>query len=258
MTGICKLCLNEKELRQSHIIPEFMYQNIYDKDPKRFYTLNVHIESDEDSKRKIEQKGIREYLLCADCESLLSKYESYSAETIYAKNKGNKTYIVKAEQTPDQQYFSYNYAGFKYKEFRVFLLSLLWRVIVSKTFSTPDIDATEVERLRVAILNEDPLDYDDFGCLIQAIMYKKGELAKGYILEPFLTQNENIKVLNFFIDGFMYSFYLNSKEMTDKKKKVFLKQDGTMVMMGRIIFQDKGLLERIKRTFAFFKTTLGK
>lgn len=258
MTGVCKLCLTEKELRQSHVVPEFMYQNIYDKNPKRFYSLSVNLDSDEESKRKIEQKGIREYLLCGECEGLIGKYEGYAAETIYAKNKGNKTYIVKAQQTKNQDYFSYNYAGFEYKEFRIFLLSLLWRVIISKTFNTPDVNANEIEILRKAIKSENPLEYDDFGCLMQVIKYKKGELAKGYILDPFLTQNENIKVLNIFIDGFMYSFYLNSKELADNKKIHFLKPDGTMTIMGRILFNDPGLFERIKRAFGYFKTTLEK
>jgi len=86
MTGICKLCLHEKELRHSHILPEFMYQNLYDQAPKRFYTLTVNLDKAEESKKKIEQKGIREYLLCGDCEVQLSKFENYAAETIYAKN----------------------------------------------------------------------------------------------------------------------------------------------------------------------------
>jgi hypothetical protein len=193
--------------------------------------------------------------LCGDCEGLTGKYEGYAAETIYAK-KGNKTYIVKAQQNQNQQYFSYNYAGFEYNAFRIFLLSLLWRVIISKTFNTPDVDPDIIEKLREAIKNENPLDYDDFGCLMQVIKYKKGELAKGYILDPFLTQNGNIKVLNMFIDGFMYSFYLNSKELAENKKVHFLKPDGTMTIMGRILFNDTGLFERIKRAFGYFKTTL--
>ena len=95
MIGTCRLCCQEKELRHSHILPEFMYQNLYDNSPKRFYTLNVDLENSDNSKRKIEQKGIREYLLCGDCEVQLSKYENYAAETIYAKNLGNKATIKK-------------------------------------------------------------------------------------------------------------------------------------------------------------------
>lgn len=76
MTRTCKLCCKEKELRHSNILPEFMYQNLYDTSPKSFYTLSVDIDNSENSKRKIEQKGIHEYLLCGDCEFQLSKYEN--------------------------------------------------------------------------------------------------------------------------------------------------------------------------------------
>lgn len=255
MIGTCNLCREEKELRNSHILPEFMYQNLYDAKPKRFYTLKVDIDNSGKSSKRIEQKGIREYLLCGDCEVLLSKYENYAAETIYAKNKGNKAEIVKSSQTDDLQYFTYEYKGFSYKDFKTFLLSILWRVIISKSFNTPDIELELVEKLRIAILEQEPLDYDDFGCLLQVIKYKKGQIAGGFILDPFLTKNGNATVLNILIDGFMYSFYLNSKELKEDKKDFFLKEDGTMIILGRVLFQDKGLLERIKSAFDFFKST---
>lgn len=109
--------------------------------------------------------------------------------------------------------------------------------------------------MRVAVLNQNPLDYDDFGCLLQVIKYKKEQIAKGFILDPFLTKNDTATVLNILIDGFMYSFYLNSKDLPDGKKDFFLKQDGTMIILGRVLFQDKGLFERIKAAFDFFKIT---
>ena len=255
MTGTCKLCCKEKDLRHSHILPEFMYQNLYDTSPKRFYTLNVDLDNSANSKRKIEQKGIREYLLCGDCEVQLSKYENYAAETIYAKNLGNKVTIKKANETPDQQYFTYEYEGFSYSDFKLFLLSLLWRVIVSKSFNTPEVDEKIVKELRLAVHNQDPLEFDDFGCLLQVIKYKKEQIAGGFILDPFLTKNENSPILNILIDGFMYSFYLNSKQLPSDKKDFFLKKDGTMVILGRVLFTDKGLFERIKAAFDFFKTT---
>lgn len=73
MIGKCRLCEEDKELRNSHILPKFMYQNLYDAKPKRFYTLKVDLDNSHKSRKKIEQKGIREYLLCGDCEVLLSK-----------------------------------------------------------------------------------------------------------------------------------------------------------------------------------------
>jgi hypothetical protein len=135
------------------------------------------------------------------------------------------------------------------------ILSLLWRVIVSKSFNTPEVDEKIVEELRLAVHNQDPLDFDDFGCLLQVIKYKKEQIAGGFILDPFLTKNENSPILNILIDGFMYSFYLNSKQLPSDKKDFFLKKDGTIIILGRVLFTDKGLFERIKAAFDFFNTT---
>jgi hypothetical protein len=111
------------------------------------------------------------------------------------------------------------------------------------------------EKLRTAILSENPLDYDDLGCLLQIIKYKKSIIAEGFILDPFLTKNEQSDILNILVDGFMYSFYLNSKEIPQSIKDNFLKLDGTMNIIGRILFQDVGLFERIKKAYDYFKKT---
>lgn len=248
--NICKLCLKDKELRNSHILPEFMYQSLYNLDVKRFNSFEINLDKIEDSKKQILQKGIREYLLCQSCETLLSRYEKYASETLYSKNLNNKTFIVEAKQTPDQNFFTYDYAGFNYKDFRIFLLSILWRLIISKSFKTPDIECGLIEELRVAILNENPLQYDQFGCLVQSIFYKKGQLVKGFILSPYMTGKNN-EILNILVDGFMFSFFLNNQ--TEKDKTFFLKEDGTMIVFGRVIFEDENLFKRLKTAFDFFK-----
>lgn len=254
MTQTCKLCRLEKELRHSHILPEFMYQNLYDPKPRRFYTVNVDLDDSTKSSKKIEQKGIREYLLCGDCEVLLSKYENYAAETIYSKNKANKAYLIDASKTDDNKYFLYRYEGFSYKEFRIFLLSIFWRILISENYSRLDTDEAIKEKMRIAILKEDPLDYDDFGCLIQVIRYNVQEIAKGFILEPYLTKDNEGLVLNQLIDGFMFSFRFESKNILEEKKTFFLKPDGSLKMLGRILFDDKVLFETVRKSYDYFDT----
>jgi len=251
MEGICKLCLKQEKLRHSHILPEFMYQNIYDNDPKRFYTLDIDIAEIEKSKSRIQQKGIREFLLCDQCEGLISKYEDYAAETIYAKRLGNKAYIADSSVTPDFQYFIYDYAGFSYQDFKIFLMSILWRLIISDSFYTPEISPAVTERLRVAILTQDPLEFDEFGCLVQVILYKEGKIAGKFILQPYVTGIKS-DIINVLIDGFMFSFYLNSKIINAEQKDVFVKPDGTMKIIGRVIFNDHGLMKQVMAMNNFY------
>jgi len=230
-----------------------MYQNLYDKNPRRFYTMSVNLDNVDESSTSIHQKGIREYIFCESCETLLSRYENYAAETIYGKNKRNKAYIVNASETTDQQFFVYDYAGFSYKEYKIFLLSLIYRILISSRFYSPTVSEDKIEKLRAAIQSENPLDFDEFGCVVQVIKYKKNHIAKGFIIDPFLTKNEHSEILNILIDGFMYSYYLDSKNVSDKIKESFLKPDGTMKVIGRVLFQDIGLFNRIKAAFDYFR-----
>ena len=249
-TLICKLCQKQAKLRNSHILPEFFYQNLYDKDVKRFNTYKINLDKPENLKKRIEQKGIREYLLCQDCETLLSKYERYAAETLYSKNLKNKAYVINSKETPDQKKFTYDYAGFDYKLFKIFLLSLLWRIIISDAFKTPNFNFENTESLRLAILNQDPLKYDQFGCLVQFKFYTKKLLVKGFILSPYMT-GENNEILNIFVDGYLFSFYLNIE--TEKAKHFFLKENGTMTVLGEMLFDDKNLLGKLKAASNAYK-----
>jgi hypothetical protein len=106
MQGQCKLCLKVTILNKSHIIPEFMYNKVYNNSPKRFYSLHINLSNNPVSRKKIEQKGIREYLLCNDCESQLSKYEKYFSEKIYCIKKSSEIYSY------SNQLFIYEYNEF--------------------------------------------------------------------------------------------------------------------------------------------------
>ena len=80
---ICKLCCENKDLRRSHIIPEFLYRNlgIYD-DKNRFKVIS----SNPKKRVKYEQKGFREYLLCDNCEEKIQKWEDYVARFWFQKS----------------------------------------------------------------------------------------------------------------------------------------------------------------------------
>lgn len=81
MSNTCKLCKNEtKLLKKSHLIPDFMYKNIYDEEHKLMYISS--------SKEEGDKKGIgfqytgeyEKYILCKKCDNeILGKLESYAA-----------------------------------------------------------------------------------------------------------------------------------------------------------------------------------
>jgi hypothetical protein len=83
MNGICKLCGEEKKLcKQSHIIPNFMYKDLFD-EKNRIHKI-------QSQQGKIEQRGICQTgefdinILCQKCDnSILGKLERYASLILY-------------------------------------------------------------------------------------------------------------------------------------------------------------------------------
>lgn len=101
----CKLCHKEKELQESHIIPKFVYKWMKQTGTGRLRQgLNIN---------KPIQDGIKEFLLCRDCEQKFSKREDWFKKNVFSRfiDKGVTTF--------------YPSDNLKY-----FAVSLLWRVLV--------------------------------------------------------------------------------------------------------------------------------
>src|SRR5665647_1213204 len=73
----CALCLKEDELRESHILPEFLYEPLYD----HKHRLQV-LSTAQDKANSLMQKGLKEQLLCDTCEQKLSIWEGYARKVI--------------------------------------------------------------------------------------------------------------------------------------------------------------------------------
>ena len=79
MISICALCRKNEELQNSHIIPEFYYKMVYDQVPRRFRVVSTEsIVPD-----RYEQKGLREKLLCKNCELKFSRLENYAKRSFF-------------------------------------------------------------------------------------------------------------------------------------------------------------------------------
>lgn len=144
--GKCRLCLKEKGLCDSHIIPEFLYKTLYNNKHKFIGITENGINT------KI-QKGFKEYLLCSECEAIFSKYETYVASKIYMPIVEN---IYDGDHTiiPDVDY----------TKLKLFLLSLLWRISISgiEQFRNVDLGSRHNENIRTMLCNKDPGDADDY------------------------------------------------------------------------------------------------
>ena len=83
MMGECKLCGNEKKLcKQSHIIPNFMYKDLFD-EKNRMYTFSG--KRGVNRKTKVQQTGeFDKNILCKDCDNnKIGELERYASLILY-------------------------------------------------------------------------------------------------------------------------------------------------------------------------------
>lgn len=199
---ICALCGSGGPLRKSHIIPEFFYTELYDQ-LHRFRVITVDVSTPE----AFKQKGIYEKLLCDACEQKFSRWEKYAKEA-FADGIGIK--IVR-----DGNLFHLSHLD--YVKFRLFLLSLLWRMAVSalEIFSEVNLGEKHERILRAALRHEDPLQPLEYPCLICAVKID-GKFQRDWILPPVHARSEGRHCYCVVINGILFCFYVSSHSMPQK------------------------------------------
>ena len=75
MRGKCHLCHKTSDLQRSHVIPSFVIRWLKDTSPG--------FVRDSKNQNVRTQDGIKEYLLCVECEQLFSKWERDFANYIF-------------------------------------------------------------------------------------------------------------------------------------------------------------------------------
>ncbi len=105
MRSQCKLCLQEKDLVGSHVIPKFVFRWMQKSGGKYFRTpANPNLRA---------QDGVTKPLLCNDCEIIFSQFETWFSKNIfYPYHDSNETI------------FQYD------KSLSKFIISVLWRVLL--------------------------------------------------------------------------------------------------------------------------------
>ena len=119
----CRLCLKETTLlKKSHIIPDFMYQELYDEKHSFILTTNHEI-TKPDGKKSFRPTGEYEgNLLCQNCDNkIIGDLETYASKTLYGKG-------LPPEQAPvvinhkNQQGIQFSFVkNIDYKKFKLFL-----------------------------------------------------------------------------------------------------------------------------------------
>ena len=224
---ICKLCHRETELMESHIIPEFFYKPLYD-DLHRFYALST----DEEEKNRLMQKGLKEKLLCGQCEALISLWEKYVREVFYGGveitiDRGTRYWVV---------------GNIDYDKFRLFQLSLLCRASVSSlTIFAPVRLGPHEERIRRMLLEKRPGEPHEYGVFIAVPLIPEGGFLKDLIATPDATRMEGHRVYRFVLGECSWAFFVSNHSQTLRFSHLILRKEGRL-LVTMMPFERMGML----------------
>jgi hypothetical protein len=223
----CRLCLKQRTLQNSHVIPEFLYGSGYDEKHRQ-----IDLRAGQRGFTYI-QKGLREPLLCTECEQLLNReYETYFHKLWYQKVRLPKT-IRKASVLLTELDFA---------RFKLFHLSILWRASIStlEPFSRVSLGEHE-ERIRNMLLAQDPLtpyDYPLYGSIL--LFPASTQIFHGLITSPMDGNLSGMPIYMLVYGGCVWDHVIVN-EPAGRNLPIALSQDGTMTLQVRDLQEVKPL-----------------
>lgn len=205
--GACALCLECKTLRKSHIIPNAVFRRI-----KQANNTGQIIQFDDADHSLIcrSQDTWQEYLLCADCEQVISSYERYGLELLRSR----------ARDSVNEHAAGITFRAHHYPRFKLFLTSLVWRASVSRQpiFAKAQLLVECEEAARESLLNGKAMASLRLGCRIHRLIDSTGTANGGFDLEnlrqivispiPRWHDGHRYYTLLFLLEGFLLEFFV--------------------------------------------------
>ena len=224
----CKLCLEDRPLRQSHIVPEFLYRPLYDSKHRFFGLSNLPGRKD-----ALFQKGLREPLLCDGCEQQFSRYEHYASK-VFNGRQAARGEIGQREIVM---------IGLDYAPLKLFLLSLLWRFGVTSIEYLKGVPLGSSEaRLHKMLRAEDPGPFNAYPCMMTAVTID-GAHVPDLIVAPAAARIKGHVVWSMVVSGFVLTFWGSRSAGPSLYEEVFLREDGRM----RVLIRDLREIEFLHR-----------
>jgi len=235
--GKYRLCLQEKPLADSHIIPEFLYKPLYDE----MHRLHVLSSKSGITPNDI-QKGYRERLLCTgqeSCEEQFSRWERYASQVLFHTP-------IKGEGYDDALVIR----GINYEQFKLFQMSLLFRAGVAKhpAFADAKLGPHE-EHLRRMLIDKDPGQPYKYGCMI-LVPARMEEWHEQLIVSPASRRFQGYRTIAFILNGLLWLYFVSSHNEKIPIQNSFLMKDGILPLLLIKPEVYKTMLGRILRSFA--------
>jgi hypothetical protein len=210
--GSCALCGLERTLLESHIFPEFPYDELYD--GLHSYRVRSTAPNSPSPRRR---KGIYERLLCADCDQRrLGRLDDYAARVF----KGG---VGEVTDKPGCLIVS----NLNYTTFKLWQMSLLWRCGASRR---PEFALTRLgphaEKLRRFLLEERAGQPHEYGCTV--FLPSSHEVTKQFIYPPEPVTIDGHRCYRTLFGALWWVFVVSSHSAAFPFQEGFLDESGVL------------------------------
>lgn len=211
-TRCCQLCLQERDLVQSHIIPAFQFKPLK-KGDGRYYELSTNPAE----KERPGQRGFTEKMLCAECDNVrIQRNEDYFARLW---NRGPL-------EAPQQHGRFLIFRDYEYKRVKNCLLSILWRMSLSthEAFGAVSLGEKHEEILRAGLLADREFAENEYAVTVTTPFFE-GEFFEDFILPPDSHRMDGNRLYRCVIAGMLYTFVVGSARIAPALLAMSLRKD---------------------------------
>jgi hypothetical protein len=173
-------------------------------------------------------------MLCSDCEVRISRYEGHAKQVLFGESA-----VTTDPGHGFGKIFQVDYAHFK-----LFVLSLIWRMDESNLdyFSSVDL-GPHSEIIRSAILAENPLPEDRYPFAITAVQLD-GVFREDMLLQPDRIRVDSRIIYRYIARGLLFAIWITKMPSPIELDRGILRADGKLFIMEKEAKQI-GFLARI-------------
>lgn len=210
----CRLCHHDRELRDSHIVPEFLYGDLYN---SKHQMMGIHGLGSKGW--EIVQKGIREHLFCEECEQHFNEHFEKPFRASWVENCP----LLDPWETEEVQWIKVDYSSFK-----LFHLSVLFRAGVSSlpTFAEVSLGPHE-ERLRNMLLDLTAGPEDRYPIFGHAVVHHKTHRVVQMVTKAYASKFGGRRCYGMMYGGVQWWVCVAS-DSNYEFQQLALRHDGTM------------------------------
>jgi hypothetical protein len=226
--GLCKMCLNVKELQHSHLLSASVYKKLRSVYPSNPDNLNPDPIAVTSGKARQTSKQTTDYLLCSDCEGILDRMGEKHVLPLLADAGGFPLYDLLTSSPsccvgPDVSiYLGANVPSLDCGKLAHFATGIFWKAAVHSWrsgASTVKLDLRgREEQLREYLLGVKP--FPDDSVLVLRVAPPSVPLL--WAVAPVSTRDARLGVYRFLVPGIEFSLHVEEQSVRELREGCFV------------------------------------